>query len=176
MYGHGGGTSVRSVCQRSCTPGRAAVGAAPAAIEAARATDLAALIELDRLCFSRRAWPPLAWAEVVVDPEWTTLVIRHADVPVAAAVLVLWPPGAHLASLGVHPDHRRSGLGTALLRDAMARTRRSGAHFLSLEVDRSNQSARRLYRREGFGLVRRFREDGRWRVVMHRRLRRADGS
>lgn len=146
------------------------------AIEAARPTDLAALIELDRVCFSRRAWSPAAWAEVVVDPEWTTLVIRRAGVPVAAAVLALWPPGAHVASLGVHPDHRRAGLGTALLRDAMVRARGSGAHFLSLEVDRANDSARRLYRREGFGLVRRFREDGRWRVAMRRRLRRADGS
>ena len=167
---------MRSGCQRSCTPGRAAVGAPLAAIEAARATDLADLVELDRVCFSRRAWSPAAWAEVVVDPEWTTLVIRHAGAPVAAIVLVLWPPGAHVASIGVHPDQRRFGLGTALLRDAMERARRSGAHFLSLEVDRSNEAARRLYRREGFGLVGRFREDGRWRVTMHRRLRRSDGS
>jgi ribosomal-protein-alanine N-acetyltransferase len=135
-----------------------------------------ALLELDRLCFGRRAWRPDAWAEVVTDPEWTTMVIRTFDAPVAAAVLLLWPPGAHLASIGVHPDHRGRGLGTSLLAEAIRRARRCGARHLTLEVDLANESARRLYRREGFGVLRRFREDGRWRVAMRRRLGRHDGS
>ncbi len=110
--------------------------------------------------------------EAVTHPEWTTLVVRDGSTPVAAVVLLLWPPGAHLASLGVHPDHRNHGLGTFLLRDALQRARNCGARYLALEADLVNAAAHRLYRREGFGLVRRFREDGRWRVEMHRRLRR----
>lgn len=170
MFRPEGARSARSRRQRSCTPGHRAVGPRATVIEPARAGDVLALIALDRVCFGRRAWPPSAWAEVVSDPEWTTVVVRDRGEPVAAAVLVLWAPGAHLASIGVHPSHRDRGLGTALLRDAVARARLSHAHFLSLEVDRANRAALRLYRREGFGLVRRFREDGRWRITMHRRL------
>jgi ribosomal-protein-alanine N-acetyltransferase len=157
------------------TPGRAAV-AATAKVEAARPADLRSLVELDLICFGRRAWPEAAWVDAVTDPEWTTLVVRDGGTPIAASVLLLWPPGAHLASIGVHPDHRNRGLGTLLLRDAMARGRKCGARRLMLEVDLVNLAARRLYQREGFGLARRFREDGRWRVELQRRLRRSDGS
>jgi [ribosomal protein S18]-alanine N-acetyltransferase len=166
--------SADSACKRFLTVGRAADGP-PVVVEPARVGDLVALIELDRVCFNRRAWSPAAWAEVVTQPEWTTLVIRAADTVVGAEVLLLWAPAAHLASIGVHPDHRNCGLGTAMLRDALRRARDSHARALSLEVDRANTAARRLYVREGFGLVRRFREDGRWRVEMRRRLGRGDG-
>jgi ribosomal-protein-alanine N-acetyltransferase len=158
------------------TSGRAAAGSTAGGIEAARVTDLAALVELDRACFGRRAWPPPAWVEVVTDPEWTTLVVRTGGAPVAAMVLLLARPGAHLASIGVDPRRRNCGLGTAMLHDAIRRARGAGARFVTLEVDRANAAARRLYRREGFGLVRRFREDGRWRVELHRRLGRRDGG
>ena len=142
----------------------------------ARPADLTALIELDRRCFGRRAWPPAAWLEAVTDPEWTTLVVRGSDMPVAAAVLLPFTPVAHLASIGVHPECQRRGIGTVLLRDALRRAGAAGARFLSLEVDRVNRGAVQLYRREGFGVVRRFREDGRWRIEMHRRVRRDDGA
>lgn len=164
-----------SPCQGVFTAGKTADGP-PAVIEPARIGDLAALIELDRVCFARRAWSPGAWAEVVTQPEWTTLVIRVAGALAGAEVLLLWTPAAHLASVGIHPDYRNRGLGTSLLRDALRRAREARARFLTLEVDRANAAARRLYAREGFGLVRRFREDGRWRVEMQRRLGRGDGS
>jgi ribosomal-protein-alanine N-acetyltransferase len=139
-------------------------------LETAHPCELAALIELDRICFGRRAWPPAGWLEAVTEPGWTTLVVRAAGMPVAAMVILLSTPVAHLASIAVHPTRRGRGLGTTLLREALARARAAGARFLALEVDRANRSALRLYRREGFGVVRRFREDGRWRLGMHRRL------
>jgi len=145
-------------------------------IEPARSEDLGALVELDRICFGRRAWPPMAWAETVTEPTWTTLVVRAGGLPIAAAVLLPFAPVAHLASIGVHPAQRDRGIGTALLREACHRARQAGARFLALEVDLANRAARRLYRREGFGLVRRFREDGRWRVEMQRRLGGGDGA
>jgi ribosomal protein S18 acetylase RimI-like enzyme len=157
------------------SPGSAAGGRAPA-VETARSGDLAVLIELDRVCFGRRAWPPAGWLEAVTDPEWTTLVVRDGGDAVAAAVLLPFTPVAHLASIGVHPDRRNRGLGTELLREALRRGRAAGARFLALEVDLVNRGALRLYRREGFGVVRRFREDGRWRVEMHRRLGGDGGS
>lgn len=113
---------------------------------------------------------------MVTDPGWTTLVVRDGADPVAAAVLLPFLPVAHLASIGVHPDHRNRGIGTGLLRDVLLRARAAGARFLALEVDLANGSARELYRREGFCVARRFREDGRWRIEMHRRVRRDDGA
>ncbi len=136
----------------------------------AHADDLAALVELDRLCFARRAWSVKAWWEVVTFAEWTVVVLTASDEVVAASVLLPAAPVFWLASLAVHPDHRREGLGRSLLRDASARARDSAARWLSLEVDRTNRAAVVLYRREGFGVLRRFREEGRWRQEMIRRF------
>jgi [ribosomal protein S18]-alanine N-acetyltransferase len=169
------GAAGRRRCQRALTPGRVAGGRAPR-VEAARPADLAALVELDRACFGRRAWPPAGWVEAVTDPGWTTLVVRDGADPIAAAVLLPFLPVAHLASIGVHPDRRNLGIGTSLLHDVLERARAAGARFLALEVDLVNGGARALYRREGFGIVRRFKEDGRWRIEMHRRVRRDDGA
>ena len=84
-------------------------------------------------------------------------------------------PGADRGRSGIAGGCRRRGLGTLLLRDALRRARGAGARFLALEVDVVNRDARRLYRREGFAVVRRFREDGRRRVEMLRRIARGAG-
>lgn len=144
-------------------------------VRASRPLDAAPLVELDRECFGRRAWTAREWLEVVEEPDWTALVAELGDRVVGAAALLLWPPEASLASLAVHPDLRRRGLGTLLLRISLARARDARARWLALEVDAVNAAAVRLYRREGFGVARRFREDGRARLGMVRRLGGTDG-
>ena len=52
-------------------------------------------------------------------------------------------------NIAVHPDFRRLGIGTELLRSELVRS--PGAHFL--EVRESNTPARELYRRLGFEVV-----------------------
>ncbi len=157
-------------CQAIRTPAGKIDSVATPARRHARATDLAALFELDRTCFGRRAWSLSAWREVVTFPEWTVIVVEEDAAVVAASVLLLAAPVSWLASLAVHPDRRLRGLGRALLRDALVRARAASARWLSLEVDRSHRAAVGLYRREGFGVLRRFREEGRWRQEMVRRL------
>lgn len=152
------------------TPARNPDGDCEPLLREARPGDLAALVELDRRCFGRRAWSARAWWEVVLDPVFAVFVLARGDALVGAAVLLGWPPEASLASIAIAPGHRDQGLGTRMLHEAIARARRGGARFLSLEVDLANRDARRLYRREGFGVVRRFREDRRQRVEMALRL------
>lgn len=50
----------------------------------------------------------------------------------------------------VAPDHRRQGIGTALLKDAERRLRDRGVDRLALEVMAENESARRFYQRHGY--------------------------
>jgi ribosomal-protein-alanine N-acetyltransferase len=157
-------------CTRFVSPAEGAVTSASVVCRQAAAGDLQALVELDRLCFGRRAWSVRAWCEVVTLPEWTTVVFAEGQEIVAASVLLPAAPVSWLASVAVRPSHRRKGLGRTLLRDAVARARAASALWLSLEVDRVNRVAVELYLREGFGPLRRFREDGRWRQAMVRRL------
>jgi len=140
-------------------------------LEPATPRDVPALFELDVLCFGPRAWSWAAWWEVASWPGWTCQVLRHRSRVVGALVMLLWPPVAQLASVAVHPRFRSRGLGSWMLQEAIASARRASCRWVALEVDRDNPAVR-LYRRLGFGVARRFREDGLARLEMVRRLRR----
>lgn len=140
-------------------------------LEPATPRDVGELVALDRLCFGSRAWSRAAWWEVTCGPEWTCLVLRGQEKVVGAMVLLLWPPVAVLSSVAVHPRCRRRGLGSWLLKGAILRARGARCRWLALEVDKAS-SAVRLYHRLGFGVLRRFQEDGLERLEMVRRLRR----
>jgi ribosomal protein S18 acetylase RimI-like enzyme len=55
-----------------------------------------------------------------------------------------------IQNLGVTPDHRGRGLGSALLLQALHGFRQASLHHAYLEVTSQNDSALRLYRRLGF--------------------------
>jgi RimJ/RimL family protein N-acetyltransferase len=62
------------------------------------------------------------------------------------------PASDHVADVGlmVAASHRRRGVGTALLRQAVAWARRSGVRKLELHVFPHNEAAIELYERFGF--------------------------
>lgn len=136
----------------------------------ADAHDLAELVSLDRTCFGARAWSSAQWRDLVGSPGWRITVARDARQLVAVSVLLPGAPRAYLASLAVAPVWRRRGLGRLLLHDAVSGASAAGARWLLLEVDADNRDAQRLYRSDGFVVTRRFREDGRARLGMARRL------
>jgi len=162
-------------CAKVLTPDETVDTSDGVSLGAAGLADLVPLVALDRLCFRADAWPAGAWRDAVAEPGWVTVVLRRSGTIVAASALLVGGGPASLASLAVHPDHRRRGFGRRLLRDAIARAQAAGAGWLTLEVDLANLHARRLYRGEGFGVLRRFREDGRWRLEMVRRLEAGRG-
>lgn len=59
----------------------------------------------------------------------------------------------HINNLAVLPDFRRSGVATALLAHVLGYGAALGARRATLEVRRSNDSARMLYERFGFTLA-----------------------
>jgi ribosomal-protein-alanine N-acetyltransferase len=56
----------------------------------------------------------------------------------------------HVLNVAVDPAHRRRGLARALMEQAHARGRSSGARLVTLEVRRGNEGARALYRSLGY--------------------------
>ena len=56
----------------------------------------------------------------------------------------------HLNNLAVAPEHRRSGVASALLLRVLGDGARFGAHRATLEVRSSNTAAQQLYERFGF--------------------------
>ena len=62
-------------------------------------------------------------------------------------------PSGVIGMTGVHPDHRRRGLGRVIVTAGMAYLREKGASVVRLEVDHSNKPARELYLSLGFNLA-----------------------
>lgn len=62
-----------------------------------------------------------------------------------------WPPEwAGVRLLAVHPDVRGRGVGEALMRECMARSRKRGVKTLGLHTTRIMAVAQRMYERMGF--------------------------
>ena len=95
-------------------------------------------------------WSAEGIAEVLRTPSCLGFV-AEAGGEVIAYILARWVADqAEILNLAVSPDHRRGGLGGALLDQAMDLLRRRGAREVFLEVRVSNEAARRLYEARGF--------------------------
>lgn len=75
----------------------------------------------------------------------------------------------HLLNLAAHPEHRRRGIGTRLMRHLIAVARGRGCRYITLEVRRGNHAAQALYQGHGFeamGMRARYYSDGEDAIVM----------
>jgi ribosomal-protein-alanine N-acetyltransferase len=59
----------------------------------------------------------------------------------------------HINNLAVLPEHRRSGVASALIEHVLTEGGARGAHRATLEVRRSNEAARKLYEKFGFSVT-----------------------
>jgi ribosomal protein S18 acetylase RimI-like enzyme len=64
----------------------------------------------------------------------------------------IWTPGleCYVAELYVQPEHRRQGLGLALMNAALAAARAQGADYVEVATSEDDTGARALYERLGF--------------------------
>ncbi len=64
----------------------------------------------------------------------------------------IWTPGleCYLAELYVQPQHRRQGLGLALMEAALEAARARGADYIEVATSEDDTGARALYERLGF--------------------------
>ncbi len=74
--------------------------------------------------------------------------------------------GAIIANVAIHPDYRRRGMAQELVETSLDLIRRQGNQFAILNVEQSNDGARRLYERLGFRNERAF---TRWQRSSHQR-------
>ncbi len=117
--------------------------------------DLREIQRLERVCFPRDAWPILDLIGALTLPRVLRLkamaegrLVGFVAVDVRQAENQAW-----VATLAVLPEHRRQGLGTALLEAGEARL---GVDQVCLCVRASNRAAQRLYERMGYRQVDRW--------------------
>lgn len=110
--------------------------------------DLPAVLEIERRGYSH------PWSEAVFRDcfraDYRLWALLHGGDLKGYAVISCVVDEAHLMNICVHPDMRGCGAGRYLLRRAIAEAVRAGMSRMLLEVRESNETAARLYEREGF--------------------------
>jgi ribosomal-protein-alanine N-acetyltransferase len=82
---------------------------------------------------------------------WARVRVAHRDgVIVGAAVAWIVADEVHVLDVATAPEHRRQGIGRALVADVVELAREQRALQMYLEVRRSNAAAIALYRGAGF--------------------------
>lgn len=121
----------------------------PYAVDVADRSDVEGMVAVEGLGDSTRRLLP---HDVNRKDRWIR-VARHTTSGrvVGVAVMAVEAGDAHLLDVAVVPDHRRRGVGRALV-DALRRLAHDelGVTAMTLEVRRSNAAARELYGRLGF--------------------------
>jgi len=130
-------------------------------IAPATRAELDAIDEIERHSFPR-PWPREVFeAELAREVARVDVARRAPAGPVVGFCnywLVLAPEPAgggelHILAIASHPDHRRAGIGAALLGHALAQGVARRAGLATLEVRRGNLPAIALYERAGFRTV-----------------------
>ncbi|QFU82404.1 ribosomal protein S18-alanine N-acetyltransferase [Natronorubrum aibiense] len=144
-------------------------------IRTARRADLLAVVHIENESFAQ-PWPYDAFERFLGEPGFLVALEDPTEVVgyiVADVTQNFGRQLGHVKDIAVHPDYRTTGVGTALLTQALAVLAAHGADTVKLEVRRSNDGAKRLYREFGFEplrIVPGYYEDGEDAIVMLRKL------
>ncbi|NUB89892.1 ribosomal protein S18-alanine N-acetyltransferase [Haloterrigena sp. SYSU A558-1] len=152
----------------------AADGDGGLSIRPAERADLLAIVRIENESFSQ-PWPYDAFERFLGDDGFLVAVEGGtiAGYIVADVGTQFGRELGHVKDIAVHPDHRDSGIGTALLTRGMAVLTARGADSVKLEVRRTNDGAKRLYRQFGFEPLRRvpgYYGNGEDAIIMLRKL------
>ncbi len=84
------------------------------------------------------------------EPEAFLTAEKNGKVVGYLISMVRWGDTGHILAVAVGENHRREGVGTALITKSIERLRRNGANQIKLEVRISNEGAQEFYGKIGF--------------------------
>ena len=119
-------------------------------VRSMRRGDLDQVLAIEQLSYLT-PWSRMSFEREVGDNPVANYVVIEQDAVVCgyAGMWVLIDE-VHVTNIAVHPDHRRRGLGQALLCELARRAGRQGVFRMTLEVRPTNFPAQTLYTKLGF--------------------------
>jgi ribosomal-protein-alanine N-acetyltransferase len=116
--------------------------------------DVPVVAQLDRMSFSL-SWPEHAFYYEVKENTAARCFVAEMEDKQIVGMVVSWVilDELHIATLAVHADYRRQGIGRLILTEALQDGYRAGTRYALLEVRAGNEAAQNLYREFGFKTV-----------------------
>lgn len=121
-------------------------------VRAMRVRDVPEVVYIENRSF-RVPWSESTFKSLLRQPHAALFVAETGDQIAGYAAVWFVADEAELGDLAVHPDYRRRGIGSILLRRALQEARGRKIRVLYLEVRAGNEEARRLYERSGFEVM-----------------------
>jgi tRNA threonylcarbamoyl adenosine modification protein YeaZ/ribosomal-protein-alanine acetyltransferase len=122
-------------------------------IRRSRPEDLPAITDLEQLCFLT-PWPKEELERDFRATRAAVYLVAESETAGVIGYAVAWflYRRAHVASIAVHPGHRRRGIGLRLMLSLLGLCERMGFAMVTLEYRISNAAAEAMY--EGLGFTR----------------------
>jgi len=117
--------------------------------------DVEQVVAIDRLSFSL-PWPANSYRFELLENQsshlWVAECVGDGNPVRIVAMIVVWHivDEAHIATIAVHPDYRRLGIGKRLLAFTLKDAVDQGMHSATLEVRAGNLAAQTMYSQFGF--------------------------
>jgi len=147
--------------------------AAKVLIRPARREDLGEVLRLEYKCF-RDPYPMDLLMHLWETNPMSFLVAEMGGKIVGYAIgTIRWGDVGHVLNIGVDPQHRRRGVGTALMQRLMDYFKKRGVNKVRLEARESNIGARQFYSFLGFsevGKVPYYYSDGEAAILFEREI------
>ncbi|MHC1567948.1 MAG: ribosomal protein S18-alanine N-acetyltransferase [Candidatus Syntropharchaeia archaeon] len=108
-----------------------------------RKSDLRRILEIEKEAFPKSPYDIFTFSYFYrIYPDFF-LVHEEREI---TGYIIFNPEDGHIASIAVHPDYRRRGIGTKLVEEVFKRTGRKAY----IEVRESNKGAQEFYKKIGF--------------------------
>lgn len=117
-----------------------------------RERDIPAILKIERTSFST-PWSEEAFHQEIRKPYALSKVAVLKDSIIGYICINIIFDDCHILNLAVHPDFRKRGIATALMKEILNELKEKGCRFFYLEVRASNTGAKAFYERFGFNIA-----------------------
>jgi ribosomal-protein-alanine N-acetyltransferase len=111
--------------------------------------DIDEVLEIERASFTT-PWSETSFFNEIKNPRSISKVARLGERISGYLCASRIIDEGHILTFAVHPDFRRLGIASELIRDILGQLKREGCRFVFLEVRVSNSAARKMYESFGF--------------------------
>lgn len=116
-------------------------------------SDIPFIVEIEQRCFSV-PWSKDSFYNELTNNRFANYIVAEKGGCIAGygGMWVILDE-AHITNVAVHPDYQGQKIGTALMKQLMAKAAALGAVRMTLEVRRSNRIAKKMYENLGFSVT-----------------------